>query len=45
MKKNKIGIIGGGNMGEALIKGLVAKKLFVPAGSLFVKRIANARNI
>jgi len=34
MKKNKIGIIGGGNMGEALIKGLVGKKLFAPAGIL-----------
>jgi len=30
MGKNKIGIIGGGNMGEALIKGLVGKKLFAP---------------
>jgi pyrroline-5-carboxylate reductase len=28
MKKNKIGIIGGGNMGEALVKGLVEKKQF-----------------
>jgi len=34
MKKNKIGIIGGGNMGEAIIKGLVAKKLFAPAAIL-----------
>jgi pyrroline-5-carboxylate reductase len=25
MKKDKIGIIGGGNMGEALVKGLYAK--------------------
>jgi pyrroline-5-carboxylate reductase len=29
--KNTIGIIGGGNMGEALIKGLVEKKLFASA--------------
>ena len=35
MKKNTIGIIGGGNMGEALIKGLVAKKLFAPT-AIFV---------
>jgi pyrroline-5-carboxylate reductase len=34
MKKNKIGIIGGGNMGEALIKGLVGKKLILPTGIL-----------
>ncbi len=34
MGKNIIGIIGGGNMGEALIKGLVGKKLFPPAGIL-----------
>ncbi len=32
--KKTIGIIGGGNMGEALIKGLVGKKLFVPDGIL-----------
>jgi pyrroline-5-carboxylate reductase len=30
MKKNIIGIIGGGNMGETLIKGLAGKKLFAP---------------
>jgi pyrroline-5-carboxylate reductase len=29
--KKTIGIIGGGNMGEALIKGLVEKKLFSPS--------------
>ncbi len=34
MGKNIIGIIGGGNMGEALVKGLVGKKLFAPAGIL-----------
>lgn len=35
MKKNIIGIIGGGNMGEALVKGLVEKKLFV-SKSIFI---------
>lgn len=34
MNKNTIGIIGGGNMGEALVKGLVGKKLFLPSGIL-----------
>ena len=34
MRKNIIGIIGGGNMGEALVKGLVGTKLFAPAGIL-----------
>ena len=34
MKRNIIGIIGGGNMGEALIKGLLGKKLFLPSGIL-----------
>lgn len=32
--KNVIGIIGGGNMGEALIKGLVEKKLFASSSIL-----------
>lgn len=39
MKKNIIGIIGGGNMGEALIKGLAKKKLFsILVGETFSKR-------
>ncbi|MBF0512275.1 MAG: pyrroline-5-carboxylate reductase [Candidatus Omnitrophica bacterium] len=34
MKKKIIGIIGGGNMGEAFIKGLVEKKLFLSSNVL-----------
>ena len=48
MGKNTIGIIGGGNMGEALIKGLVEKKLFASNSILVceadIKRAQSLKN-